>query len=47
MTKIQWEGWGQFDDIFDFLEFVKSDVNGQLYHVLWPTTDCPIVIWLN
>lgn len=50
-SKIQWEGWGQFDDMTDFMSFVRDNsylnVPYQINEMLWPTTNCAIVIWLN
>lgn len=47
MTKIQWEGWGQFNNDKEFTAFSWSNRNNPHNEILWPTTDCPIVIWLN
>lgn len=48
MTKhtIQWEGWGEFKDFKDFMDFClySNTIN---YRILWVTTDCPIIAFLN
>lgn len=46
-SKIQWEGWGEFDGFEDFISFVNSSEKSTINSILWPTYDCPILIWLN
>lgn len=46
-SKLQWEGWHQFTGMPDFLKFVKANKDTPYNMILWPTPDCPIVIWLN
>lgn len=48
-SKIQWEGWGQFNGLSDFLSFVRFNEKDpfKTTDLLWVTTECPIVIWLN
>lgn len=47
MTKatIEWEGWDVYQDWNGFISDRKS--HQQYTMILWPTTDCPILIWLN
>lgn len=46
-SKIHWEGWHQFTGLLDFHEFVKANKDIPYNTIIWPTLDCPIVIWLN
>lgn len=46
-SKLQWKGWHQFKGLPDFLIFIKANKDTPHNTILWPTPNCPIVIWLN
>lgn len=46
-SKLQWKGWHQFKNSVEFVKFAKANMNVAHNTILWPTPNCPIVIWLN
>lgn len=46
-SKIQWEGWHQFTGMPDFTKFAMDNKDAAYNEIMWPTTDCQIIIWLN
>jgi hypothetical protein len=47
MTKIEWKGYGHFNNENDFMAFVNANIHIPYNTILWPTKNCPIVIWIN
>lgn len=43
--KIEWDGWDVYQGWNDFI--IHRIQHEKHTHILWPTTNCPILIWLN